>query len=406
MDKHENFKLISKNKIQARHDLTFTPLMSSASAGAVRVSQGVDDSSQGAGMPPNPEDYVQRDFRLLSAVTIRGAWVPIDYSRPGVLEEATPLFRRSLFTDHWSFAELCIGSVRFPRFNDTSTPPGVDGTFFVLQKTNDTRKQDISKLVADGHLDRCSVTILFEWEQSHPDMKEKEFWLRIGETDDDGELIRVVVTKVIDILEISIVYFGADNTAGNSELDEVQYQSVTGRQRHALNSQSINNKEVQTKMEEKFQGIKERLEAHLGRVFKTGIEVVQALDDILASMAALKTEKTALEAKVTELAAAEKFKNDVVSKLRQDVTGLAAVFSKTGKLDAHEQAVYEAASFEKLVELKSALENKIGLKCQKCGSTDVSRRSSVETPLKHAADIPASPGEPAKSYPTRLKRMA
>jgi hypothetical protein len=152
--------------------------------------------------------------------------------------------------------------------------------------------------------------------------------------------------------------------------------------------------------------MKEKLEAYWGKVFKTGIEVVQALDDALASMTALKTEKAALEAKVTELAVAEKFKTDVVSRLRQDVTSLAAAFSPTGKLDAHELAVYDAAPYEKLVELKSALENKIGLKCQKCGSTDVSRRSSAETPLKQAVDIPASPGKSTNTNPSRLKRMA
>lgn len=335
-------------------------------------------------LPTNPDDYVQKDFRLLSAIIIPGARFPIDYTRPGVLEKAAHKFRRSLFSDHWWSLHRCLGSVRNPRWNASSKPPGVDGTLFVLKNAADESKRDIAKLVEDGHIDRCSVTILFAWEQSHSEMKEKVFWTRLGETDEKGELIRVVVTEVLDIYEVSLVYFGADNTAGNQDLDEVQYSADHPGEMESnqcIQEDNTNkSKEVTTSMKEKFETIKSKLAGYLGKSFETELEVVQSVEELVTEVTGLKTEKTALERQVTELRESKAFLDRKTEELRTGVIGLATVFGN-GKLDAHEEDLYKQAPFERLEKYKESLENKVPLKCEKCGHTAVSRRSSIEAPL-------------------------
>jgi len=402
------FIRLKKGVAQATHFLELAPA-TPLDVKVETLSQAADETKKEGEkpLPPNPDDYVQKDFRLLSAIIIPGARFPIDYTRPGVLESAVHKFRRTLFTDHWHWLNDCVGSVRFPRWNASSKPPGVDGTLFVLREAASDRKRDIAKLVGDGHIDRCSVTIVFAWEQSHLDMKEKEFWLRIGETDEKGELIRIIVTEVIDIYEVSLVYFGADNTAGGHDLDEVQYSADDSPEMESaqcLQDETSNKtKEVTNVMKEKFEAIKAKLAGYLGKVFETELEVVQGVEQLIEEVAALKTEKTALETQVTGLTKSKGFLDKLTEELRAAVIRLATAFGN-GKLDAHEEDLYKQAPYEKLESYKAALENKVPLKCENCGHTVISRRSSIEAPL--GPPVPGSGGKGKNSQTVRLTNIA
>lgn len=378
------FQKLSRNKAQAQHFLEMEPLVNPRLSGLEAHTHFQHDAGPGADNSPDEpqpgqaaqgnDDYITRSFRLLSAVILTGSYVPIDYSTPGLFENAK-IFNRTLMTDHSGLVRNALGSVKNARYNSSTTPAGIDGDLNVLANPRDPVKADIAKLFADGHLNRCSVSIVFEWRQSHGDMREQEFWDLIG-TEVENQLVRIVVTNICQIVEISLVYFGADETAGSLENDEIKHSFE-----HDLKDlKDKQEKDKEVSMDEKLALIKALYKRFLNRDFTTDIELVTAVEASLGEVVTLKTEKQNLESQVTALQKHKAFEENVTGALRADVLNLARAFNPT--LDVDDQDRYQAAGYEKLVTYKAALENKVKLQCNGCGSHDIARRSSVEVPVQ------------------------
>lgn len=76
-----------------------------------------------------------------------------------------------------------------------------------------------------------SVTVRFKHEPSHTFEKPNEFWDKLGTTDKDGELVRLIVTEVISFKEVSLVSHGADPFAQvmdkeNEEINDPRYANT------------------------------------------------------------------------------------------------------------------------------------------------------------------------------------
>jgi hypothetical protein len=65
-----------------------------------------------------------------------------------------------------------------------------------------------------------SMTVLFEFEFSHPDLVEQgRFWQLLGD-EVEGEIVRLIVTKVQEYWEASLVFQGADRLAKQIDDDD------------------------------------------------------------------------------------------------------------------------------------------------------------------------------------------
>ena len=164
---------------------------------------------------PRDEDLYYVTMRAISQRLVDGYW--IDYTRPGVLEAAVPLLNKQrICVDHcyWK-AESAIGSIVNSIWDaqgvNANGLPGINIRFFVDSKIAPGIVRRLAYPVPAIH--SGSVTVGFEWEASHPDLlEEKKFWWLLGQ-EVGGEIVRLVVTKVLFFREFSLVYEGADEDA-------------------------------------------------------------------------------------------------------------------------------------------------------------------------------------------------
>lgn len=174
-----------------------------------------NESERPAAVVPRDDDYIYPLFRALSQTVIEGYW--IDYSRPGVLEESTPLLAgQTVYADHhfWN-VEKWLGVVNESSWDaDGLNSDGVPGINVEL-KIDALLNPRIARglLMQPPAIHSASVTVLFEYEYSHPDLiEEGRFWDLLGE-EVGGELVRLIATKILSYWELSLVFQGADRGA-------------------------------------------------------------------------------------------------------------------------------------------------------------------------------------------------
>ncbi|ULG94365.1 hypothetical protein FH584_17920 [Leptospira interrogans] len=152
------------------------------------------------------EEYAEFQFRMLSAVLIEGYWS--DFRKPGVLESAVPLFATKLYTDHQRNVRNSIGITRDPVFTNRNEIPGIDSIFRIYKAFG---LDVIARLkIKPALIDANSVGITFAYEKSHPQLE--NYYERLGEAV-DGQIVRLIVTKILSVFETSLVAVPADNTA-------------------------------------------------------------------------------------------------------------------------------------------------------------------------------------------------
>ncbi|OLY61064.1 hypothetical protein BV917_07925, partial [Leptospira santarosai serovar Guaricura] len=152
------------------------------------------------------EEFAEFNFRMLSAVLIPGWWT--DLRKPGVLESAVKLFATKIYTDHQRTVRNAIGITRNPVFTNRNGTPGIDSVFRIFKAFGLDVIARLKTLPA--LIDANSVGITFTYEKSHPQLE--NFYERLGEVV-DGQIVRLIVTKILSIPETSLVAIPADDTA-------------------------------------------------------------------------------------------------------------------------------------------------------------------------------------------------
>lgn len=300
----------------------------------------------------NPEEFLATPWRLLSmAVT---PYRFFDFTRPGVLKEATSLFGGvTLYTNHYADVENWKGFVQAPVWDEKNAPPGINATL-VIDKTVDPR---LARGVEIKALRSASVTIWFEYERSHPDLK--YFYDRLGE-EIDGEVVRFIVTKIVRAAEVSIVWEGEDPFA--KSLAAPGGNTKTGLE------QPTNDGGTEMK-------VTAALAARLG--IAEGTELTA--EELEAKIKALLDTK---QAEIDGLKPDAKLGQQVLTETRTRAATLYKALKKekavetfiTGVIDKADLATARALCEE----YEAAVDGAAPLKCTKCGET-FSRRSSQET---------------------------
>ncbi|OOB99228.1 hypothetical protein B0192_07115 [Leptospira interrogans serovar Australis] len=169
--------------------------------------------------PTSPElPYVEYEFRMLSKAFIE--CYALDFTKDDVLKNATSLFQSKIYKDHETFVENSIGAVPTTLWIEEKGHEGVNGRFRFFKKF---ASSIIDRLETDPPiLDSCSVGIQFTFIKSHPDLE--NFYWHLGE-EINGSVVRLIITKIIAVPEVSIVCAGADPNAKKLSLNHFQQTS-------------------------------------------------------------------------------------------------------------------------------------------------------------------------------------
>ncbi len=194
-------------------------------AGGPDYTQNSNDSADSISLAARKDSWPEgRDdngkfffatFRALSAGLVNPNTWPIDFSKNEgkVLKRGTRMLKgKPWLKDHARRIDSQIGSITDVIWDegDAKRSAGINA----LTRTNLEAPQSdsVAPLLEAGDANSTSVTVWYEWEKSHEDLDDWDFFSLWGE-EIDGELVRLIVTKVLDLTELSVVWDGADPDA-------------------------------------------------------------------------------------------------------------------------------------------------------------------------------------------------
>lgn len=183
-------------------------------------------------LQPSSDEFVEPTFRLLTACIVAKKYNPTDFSTPGVLKKSMSLLKgQTVYCDHQDDIHNAIGSVSEVMWQDEFSqngvivPGGINGVLKIDGKSNPRIARGI--MMDPPSIHSNSVTVTFEWEPSHTFEDIWDFYYKLGSYDENGELIRKIVTNIINYSETSLVSHGADPFAqkinDKGELNNIEY---------------------------------------------------------------------------------------------------------------------------------------------------------------------------------------
>lgn len=195
-------------------------------------------SLDGMGVPedmkPKPEDFLYVPFRLLSATMVAaGSWRSTMFPAKVLKKATNMLLKKGVFTDHDDRPKNWTGYVAKTQWqnptqqNGQTIPGGINGLLAI--DTTIERNRDIAKGIINGAVYSNSVGIQFTYKMSHDYDNVWDFREAVGTIHEDGRMVHMEVTQVIEIHETSLVYLGADPYAkriGNDGLINVDNGGV------------------------------------------------------------------------------------------------------------------------------------------------------------------------------------
>jgi len=363
------------------------------------------ESKQGRSVEGMP--WMEFDFRLLTGRYFGETGYFLDFANPGVLENAVPLFRMK-----------SAGGVREKplkyqrnhsyRIEDTlgyseSAAFGYDGAVgqitSVARLHRDLAAKEIEMLSTDPPLlESVSVALNYNWVQSHPEMRFWQFIDLLGH-EVDGEIVRIVVTEILEVYHVALVWGGADEKAVRLNATQLwrehSEEFPAGIEQSQIEQSQIELSQV-TNEGDNIMTILEKIIKTLGLEKEDQLETKIAglmsaagqLEDLNIRVIDLDVQNGELTRTIADLnVQIETDKNHVamgkkyIDTLKKDVKGLAGLVM--GNLSESMQELIESAGPEKLETLRTEFEEKADAmfpaKCQDCGSSNISLRSSQET---------------------------
>lgn len=182
-----------------------------------------NDIESAEDLVPKESDFVRVPYRLISATVVgAGTYKATDFSNAKLLKSSMRYLEdKPIFYDHEQDIQNWVGKVEKVSWSKETEqdgmviPAGINGVLAIDAKTN----PKLARGALLGTVGSNSVTVVFEWEQSHPDMEEGEFYNKLGNKGSDGNIVARKVTKIYDYYETSLCWLGADPYAKRYDED-------------------------------------------------------------------------------------------------------------------------------------------------------------------------------------------
>jgi len=338
-----------------------------------------------------PEGFIAKDFRLLSESLLWNIFGLCDYSLPGVIEKSMPLFPQTLsvFKDHWWSVDSIVGYSTGFSYGKLNNLAGIDAKLMIDTQVDPKTARNVQT----GAANRCSLTLATRLEKSHPNMRTDVFYDTMGE-EVDGIIVRWLVKEILEFFELSLVWYGADSTATAHIKQKIEHYKAVSKNKFYLGGVFSQEKEVN--MDPELQAILSLIKETANIECATLSQAKDAFKNIFTQNTTLKNQVSALEAQVNEFKPGHEKYKTITEGVRTDIIRMMKVLSgktKDEELDALELQVIQNAGYDRLLTIqqqkKELLEKAVPVKCAVCGSSNVSRRSSVETPVE-----PVEPNQP------------
>lgn len=173
---------------------------------------------------PRDGDYISVNFRALSKTVVPGHW--LDWTKDDVLEQSVELLRGATVYPNHDFTDVnnWLGSVANVAWDAEGKAsdgvPGINAQYKIDALMNARIARGL--LMKPPAIHSTSMTVLFEFEYSHPDIALESKWKffdLLGE-EVEGSIVRLIVSRIVEYWEASLVFQGADRLAKQYTDDE------------------------------------------------------------------------------------------------------------------------------------------------------------------------------------------
>jgi hypothetical protein len=332
---------------------------------------------------PKPEDYITVDFRAISKTIVPGHW--IDWSKGSVLKDSLQkLLNQTVYPNH-DFTDInnWLGAVSAVEWDEAGEQaenvPGINATYKIDALMNPRIARGL--LMKPPAIHSTSMTVLFRFEYSHPEIAAENRWRffeLLGE-EVEGEIVRLVVTEILEYWEASLVFQGADRLAKQRKDDEEDFADLSAKPAAGPNPPPNSN-------EEKTMKLTAEKKAELGIEFD-GDDVPET--EILKAAESLAARSNELTAKVSqfdqvkfeELSAKAAAGDKLVEEKRADVVRLAKIAelgAEEGDLDPAIADTIKEAGVEKLQQLGTYYQKKAADKFPTKGRSSLENDKEID----------------------------
>lgn len=380
----------AKQHGQATVVLQFSAAENLRPASLEKYALGMQTPETLADVIPGEDDYIYPEFRGLSAAYLGAGGYHLDFSRPGVLQQSIPLLLKApdgvrktplkLMRDHsYSTGDILgyLQTARWDEGGDQFPHPGINVGLALDWKMNPREARAL--LSTPPLIDSVSFSLSFNWEKSHEDLSMWQFVEMLGR-ELDGQIVRLVVTEIVDYDHIALVWEGGDSDAKKIEnarksLRQVEDVSLPAAQ---LETQRIPKTERSLSMN--------GLTISNIQQFMAALQTDEIAneEDLLEAVKAMAQANAELRSKLDTLAAAATAGKKYLEELREDTLRLAALVSGEEAPKEPLSDLIKSADLKTLQYLhgdyQARAEKLFPAKCAACGSTEISRRSSAEEP--------------------------
>ncbi len=309
--------------------------------------------------------YVYKDFRAISQIFLSNRG--LDFSRPGVLEAAVDMLKgKTIYANH-DFSDIdnwrgvIADSFWDKEGKDAGGVPGINVTTKVDAFLN--YRTACGLMMTPPAINSASVTVVTEVEFSHLDLvKDGTFWEKFLE-EADGEIVRLIVTRVIEFWEMSLVFMGEDRLAKNLPSDEADDAQTTDENLQAEATRARHLAASKLNATEKKMKVTQEQKNLLG-ITAEGDDVPE--QNVLDAALSFATKAKDVDPiKIAELSAAAKQGETLLGEKRREVTRLATLSelgSEEGTLNEVLAGTINKATAEELVNLETYYRGKVGHK--------------------------------------------
>ncbi len=349
---------------------------------------------------PKEHDFVDIPFRALSARFLGEEGYFLDFSKEGVLEKSIPLMltkkeggiRRKVLKvqrNHSYRVEDTLGYIPSVEWDNSQqfSAPGINAVTRINWKLN---PKDVANLLSDPPLiESASMALMFNWEQSHPELRWWEFSDFLGR-ELDGQIVRLIVTEITEYFHLGLVWDGGDSEAEKVENGLARAQALSGPLPVPYSNLNVpensGNKIEKITIPKPLHKEETNMQDFIIKELSAfqdllGLESVKDENELLSAVQGLSEAVEDLRSKNEALKTNARLGEKYLKDTREEVLRRARVVHE-GELEKTREDLILNANLETLLMLDKdyrAQEAKLFPNvCQDCGSTNIKLRSSKE----------------------------